>query len=179
MIRLPDEPDQRFARSTHKDTHRAFSLTGALRWLILRPNRPFRLCFGGFVRKSIDRERSVVVPQSKPLRSREILSAPDRAPLPETSSGRSGNFSGNLDESTALLSLKDLIAAGDHRLEPMLATITDAARQLTSASGAALAMWKDGAMICRARSGDMAPPLGAQLSAVSGISGECLRTGKM
>jgi TonB family protein len=119
------------------------------------------------------------VPQSKPLRSREILSASDRDPLPETSSGRSGNFSGNLDESTALLSLKDLIAAGDHRLEPMLATITDAARQLTSASGAALAMWKDGAMICRARSGDMAPPLGAQLSAVSGISGECLRTGKM
>ena len=121
----------------------------------------------------------MVVPQSKPLRSREILSAPDRDPLPETSSGRSGNFSGNLDESTALLSLKDLIAAGDHRLEPMLATITDAARQLTRASGAALAMWKDGAMICRARSGDTAPPLGAQLSAVSGISGECLRTGKM
>src|SRR5258706_6974767 len=40
-------------------------------------------------------------------------------------------------------------------------------------------MWKDGAMVCRARSGGPAPPLGAQLSAVSGISGECLRTGKM
>jgi TonB family protein len=119
------------------------------------------------------------VPQSKPFRSREILSSPDQDTLPETSSDRSGNFSGNLDQSTALLFLKDLIAAGDHRLEPMLATITDAARQLTSASGAALAMWKDGAMVCRARSGDVAPPLGAQLSAVSGISGECLRTGKM
>jgi TonB family protein len=107
--------------------------------------------------------------------------------LPETSSSRlgdtsgnvSGNISGNLDESTAVSSLKELIAAGDHRLDPMLATITDAARQLTGASGAALAMWKDGAMICRARSGDTAPALGARLSAETGISGECLRTGKI
>jgi TonB family protein len=60
----------------------------------------------------------------------------------------------------------------------MLATIADAARQLTGASGAALAMWKDGAMVCRARSGDTAPALGARLSAETGISGECLRTGK-
>jgi TonB family protein len=114
----------------------------------------------------------------------------DRDSLAETSSSGlgnisgnisgsiSGNISGNLDESTALSSLKELIAAGDHRLDPMLATITDAARQLTDASGAALAMWKDGAMICRARSGDTAPVLGARLSAETGISGECLRTGK-
>src|ERR1700704_6119246 len=110
----------------------------------------------------------------------------DHDSLPETSSSRlgntsgnaSGNISGNLDESTALSSLKELIAAGDHRLEPMLATITDAARQRTGASGAALAMWKDGAMICRARSGETAPALGARLSAETGISGECLRTGK-
>jgi TonB family protein len=112
-----------------------------------------------------------------------MLSALDRDSLPETSSSQlgntTGNISGNLDESTALSSLKELIAAGDHRLDPMLATITDAARQLTGASGAALAMWKDGAMVCRARSGDPAPPLGAHLSAVSGISGECLRTGKI
>jgi hypothetical protein len=40
-------------------------------------------------------------------------------------------------------------------------------------------MWRDGAMICRARSGETAPPIGAQLSADTGISGECLRTGKI
>ncbi len=116
-----------------------------------------------------------------------MRSALDRDSLPETSARRlgnifgsvSGNISGNLDESTALSSLKELIAAGDHRLDPMLATITDAARQLTGASGAALAMWKDGAMICRARSGDTAPTLGARLSAETGISGECLRSGKI
>jgi TonB family protein len=125
----------------------------------------------------------VVVPQSKPFRSGKIVNANaiDRDALSETSSSgvSSGNISGNLDESTALSSLKELIAAGDHRLDPMLATITDAARQLTGASGAALAMWKDGAMICRARSGDTAPALGARLSAATGISGECLRSGKI
>jgi TonB family protein len=139
-------------------------------------------------RQSTDKERAVVVPQSKPFRSGKMINANaanaiDRDFLPETSSSRlgntSGNVSGNLDESTALSSLKGLIAAGDRRLDPMLATITDAARQLTGASGAALAMWKDGAMICRARSGDTAPALGARLSAETGISGECLRTGKI
>jgi TonB family protein len=87
--------------------------------------------------------------------------------------------SGDLDETTAMASLKELIAAGDHRLDPMLAAIADAARQLTGASGAAIAMWKEGVMVCRARSGDTAPPLGARLSADTGISGECLRTGKV
>ena len=121
------------------------------------------------------------MPQSKPFRSGKMLNANgiDRDSLQETSSSRVGNTSGNLDESTALSSLKELIATGDHRLDPMLATITDAARQLTGASGAALAMWKDGAMICRARSGDTAPALGARLNAETGISGECLRTGKI
>ena len=121
----------------------------------------------------------MVVPPSKPLRSEKTLSAWDRDSSLETASSRSGNLSGNLDESTALSSLKELIATGDHRLDSMLAAVADAARQLTGASGAALAMWKDGAMVCRARSGDTAPALGAQLSAETGISGECLRTGKI
>ncbi len=125
----------------------------------------------------------MAVPQSKPFRSARMPDAFERDPLPETSSGASGNCSGsypgNLDQSTALVFLKELIAAGDHSLDPVLGTITDVARQLTAASGAALAMWKDGAMVCRARSGDIAPVLGAQLSAETGISGECLRTSKI
>lgn len=123
----------------------------------------------------------MVVRQSKPFRSGEILSVFDRVGSPETSSSGNvfRNLSGNLDVSIALLSLKELIAGGDHRLDPMLGTITDAARQLTGATGAALAMWKAGAMVCRARSGETAPALGAWLSAETGISGECLRTGEI
>ncbi len=121
----------------------------------------------------------MAVPQSRLFGSGKIQSDLDRDSLPETSSNRSGNLSGELDESTAVSSLKELIAAGDHRLDPLLGTITDAARQLTGASGAALAMWKNGAMVCRARSGDAAPALGAQLNAETGISGECLRSGKI
>ena len=83
------------------------------------------------------------------------------------------------DETLILTTLKNLVAAGEHRLDPILAAIADAALQLTGASGVALAMWKDGAMVCRARSGKTAPALGARLSADTGISGECLRTGKL
>ncbi len=85
---------------------------------------------------------------------------------------------GDPDEPRVLSTLRELVAAGEHRLDPILAAIADAALLLTSASGVALAMWKDGAMVCRARCGETAPPLGARLSADTGISGECLRTGK-
>lgn len=119
----------------------------------------------------------MVVPQSKPFRSGKMLNPFDHDSVPENSFSLPGNPT--LEQSAALSSLKALITAGDQRLDPMLATIVDAARQLTGATGAALAMWKEGAMVCRARSGDTAPVLGARLSADTGISGECLRTGKV
>ncbi|MGC1474818.1 MAG: GAF domain-containing protein, partial [Terriglobales bacterium] len=122
------------------------------------------------------------MPPSKPFPAGNKPGAFERDSSPEISSSRSGNGpgknSGSLDQGIAMSSLQKLIAAGDHRLDPILGTIADAALQLTGASGAALAMWKDGAMVCRARSGDTAPALGARLSANTGISGECLRTGK-
>jgi TonB family protein len=82
------------------------------------------------------------------------------------------------DDALILSSVRDVVASGDHGLDSMLAAVADAACRLTDASGTALAMWKDGAMLCRARSGRTAPPLGAKLDAQTGISGECLRTGK-
>lgn len=129
----------------------------------------------------------MVVPQFKSSSSEELSSALADVSTSENSSNLLVNFSGNpdgnrgisLDENEVLSSLRDLIAAGDHRLDTMLGTIADAARQLTGGSGAALAMWKDGAMVCRARSGDKSPALGARLNADAGISGECLRTGKI
>lgn len=91
---------------------------------------------------------------------------------------RSGGFP-PLDEAEVLPALKDTITAGHQRLGPILEVIADAAKSLTGAAGAAIAMWKDGEMVCRARSGEAAPAPGARLSADSGISGECLRTGEI
>jgi GAF domain-containing protein len=112
-----------------------------------------------------------------------MLGIVDRNSSLDASCGSSISIFGDLsrphDEGAALSLLKELIAAGEHGLDTILSSITEVAQQLTGASGAALAMWKDGAMLCRARSGGTAPALGAQLSAKTGISGECLRTGKI
>jgi TonB family protein len=63
-------------------------------------------------------------------------------------------------------------------LDSILSEATHAARYFTDATGAALALWSQGVVICRARSGETAPPLGAKLDVDSGISGECLRSGR-
>jgi TonB family protein len=139
---------------------------------------PALLTFCRFIHQLVDGERIVVVPHSKPLRSAKLSSAFGRDYSSEIPVKRRDDESGNLDEATAISALRELIAAGNHRLDPILASITDAARILTGASGVALAMWKEGSMVCRARSGE-APPLDARLSAETGISGECLRTGKI
>ena len=117
----------------------------------------------------------MVAPQSKRVSPGRVLSILGRDALLETPSSRFAEP----DETTILASLKEIVAAGDQRLDLVLGAIAEAARCWTGASGAAIAMWKDGAMVCRARSGETAPPLGAKLSADTGISGECLRTGKM
>jgi TonB family protein len=74
--------------------------------------------------------------------------------------------------------LREDAAAGRMDLSSILSEATHAARYFTDATGAALALWSQGVVICRARSGDTAPPLGAKLDVDSGISGECLRTGR-
>jgi len=63
-------------------------------------------------------------------------------------------------------------------LDSILSEATHAARYFTDATGAALALWSQGVVICRARSGEAAPPLGAKLDVNSGVSGECLRSGR-
>jgi TonB family protein len=63
-------------------------------------------------------------------------------------------------------------------LDSILSEATHAARYFTDATGAALALWSQGVVICRARSGETAPPLGSKLDVESGISGECLRSGR-
>lgn len=125
----------------------------------------------------------MVVPQSRPSRTRKLLGVLDSGYAADFSStlrrDQTGIASNNLDPDKILSSLKEAIGAGDRSLDSILATITDVAVQMTGATGAALAMWKQGAMVCRARAGTTAPPIGAELSADTGISGECLRTSKI
>ena len=61
--------------------------------------------------------------------------------------------------------------------DAVLHLITERALSLTGASGAALAFLTDDRMICRARAGEPAPPLGAPVDAKHGLSGECVRSG--
>ena len=74
--------------------------------------------------------------------------------------------------------LREDAAAGRMDLSSILSEATHAARYFTDATGAALALWSQGVVICRARSGDSAPPLGTKVDVDSGISGECLRSGR-
>ncbi len=66
--------------------------------------------------------------------------------------------------------------AGD--VDAILQRIAERALSLTGSSGAALALLTDCQMICRARTGDPAPPLGAALNTREGLSGECVRSGR-
>jgi TonB family protein len=150
-------------------------LTSAAKLAHTSAKLPAPLAFCRIARKSTDREKSVVEPQSNPFSSgKPFRTFPGDRPA-ERTSGSSGMVAVEI----ALSSLREQIAAGNQLLEAVLANITEAARQFTGASGAALAMWKDGAMVCRARSGDTAPPLGAKLSADTGISGQCMRSGEI
>src|SRR5258706_1401250 len=62
--------------------------------------------------------------------------------------------------------------------EAVLRKIAEAALGPTGADGAALALRRGGFVVCVARAGGMAPPLGARLDDTSGMSGECLREGQ-
>lgn len=81
--------------------------------------------------------------------------------------------------STALLQvLRDALASKTHPPEAVLRATANAARILTRAEGTAIALPVVRGIACRARSGDLAPELGAAVSVSSGISGECLRTSR-
>lgn len=81
------------------------------------------------------------------------------------------------DAALIFVKLRKMIASDTQPTDTILGTIAVAAHSLTGATGAAIAMPRDGAVICVGRSGETAPELGARLNVDSGISGECLRTG--
>ncbi len=78
-----------------------------------------------------------------------------------------------------LATLRQSLADGSQPPAVILQAVTEAARVLTSADGVAVALRTKGLILCRARSGELAPDVGSPLSADSGISGECLRSASL
>jgi periplasmic protein TonB len=97
---------------------------------------------------------------------------------PESDQRPASGKSHSPDDYLLIDRLREDAASGRMDLDSILSEATHAARYFTDATGAALALWSQGVVICRARSGDTAPPLGAKLEVDSGISGECLRSGR-
>jgi len=79
---------------------------------------------------------------------------------------------------SAVASTRDHIAATQLNLEQSLNFIVDQTRRVTGAGAAATALRQGEEVVCCARSGLIAPELGARLDQESGISVGCLRSGK-
>ena len=79
------------------------------------------------------------------------------------------------DPSAWIEILRQAVATKIRSTDSILHAATDAARILTNAHGTALALRTNGVIVCRARSGDIAPEIGSPLDADSGISGACIR----
>jgi hypothetical protein len=94
------------------------------------------------------------------------IELPDVVPMP--------NRSGILSLEAVRREVREI---GDEYADAVLHRITECALSLTGASGAALALLTDDKMICRARAGEPAPPLGAPVDVKQGLSGECVRSG--
>jgi hypothetical protein len=75
-----------------------------------------------------------------------------------------------------LLLAQELTSCTDYKR--VLNEATNKAVEITGATGAAIALAENGRMICLASSGATAPELGAPLSAQSGLTGECVKSGR-
>lgn len=66
--------------------------------------------------------------------------------------------------------------SGERALDVVLNEIVEQACLATGATGAGIALAREGEMVCRASSGENAPELGMRLDMNAGLSGACVRT---
>ena len=104
-------------------------------------------------------------------------------PAPDSDAER--NVYGNLPSDAEVRSLASALAANgggasseDLALDLILNQIVEQACLATGATGAAIALTRDGEMVCRATTGRTAPDLGVRLDN-AGFSAECLRVGML
>lgn len=104
--------------------------------------------------------------------------------LAETLSGEVGPSVSAESETDLTEVVRTLAAHGggaasfDLALDLVLNEVVEQARLSTGATGAAIALAREGEMECRATTGADAPHLGSRLETTSGLSGACLQTGK-
>lgn len=67
----------------------------------------------------------------------------------------------------------------DLALDLVLHDIVERAREATEATGVAIALAREGEMVCRATTGENAPDLGVRVETTSGLVGACLHTGEI
>ncbi|MGA7081481.1 MAG: GAF domain-containing protein [Terriglobales bacterium] len=132
-----------------------------------------------------EQEQSLeAVPLPLPINSRPIDESPNIISISH-GSGMASSVETSPTHSAPSLQVEAIRAevaevAGD--VGAVFQLIAERALSLTGASGAALAFLTptspaDEKMICRAKAGDPAPPLGAPVDVKQGLSGECVRTG--
>ena len=97
----------------------------------------------------------------------------------------SGNATALLSEPPRLAQVAQKLAAHggalsvDLALDLVLNDVVEQARNATGATGAAIALFRDGELTCRASSGENAPDLGVRVDATSGLAGACVSTGEI
>lgn len=67
----------------------------------------------------------------------------------------------------------------DLALDLVLNEVVEHARAATGATGAAVALFRDGELTCRASAGENAPDLGVRVDATSSLAGACVSTGEI
>src|SRR5581483_5195548 len=128
--------------------------------------------------------KTLITPARKSQLDRQRLMAysPSLVPAvppPESPDTPHPTPDGEVEIMTVLSALSESLSDSKKHLDAISAEIAEAAHRLTGANATALAIRSDGVVTCRGRSGELAPEIGTRLSVDSGISGECLRTGKV
>jgi TonB family protein len=123
---------------------------------------------------------------TKPVQSGPVPDPALPEAAPASSSSSEGNSAGERQESDVAQWAAKFAAhgggkipaelSGELALDIVLNEVVEQAWLTTGATGSAIALVRDGEMVCRASGGVNAPELGTRLDTNSGLSGACVRT---
>jgi len=121
--------------------------------------------------------RAVETPEAFGLTEPVAHRVPPPPPHPESKS-RSQSRS-NVSALLASEAVKQEVESLAIDVDSALQIVVQRAISLTRATGAAVALFEGGEMVCRATSGPDAPPVGTRMQMGNGFSGACVRLGRL